>query len=106
MIVHTLMIVAGLALATAADARGNVEAGRAKSQACAACHGADGNSTVPNFPTLAGQHRDYLLHALREYRNGKRQNPLMAAQVAELSDTDLADLAAFYASQRGLTIKY
>ena len=84
---------------------GNIAAGKEKSAACAACHGADGNSQVPDFPRLAGQPADYLVVALNHYKNGKRKNAIMAGQVANLSRQDLDDLAAYYASQKGLVVK-
>lgn len=99
-----------LALASVAvspvHAKGNAEAGKAKSTACAACHGATGVSEVTTFPVLAGQQRDYLYHALKDYKSGKRKNPIMAGQVANLSDADMADLAKYYSTQKGLTLKY
>jgi len=86
-----------------AFAAGDAASGKQKSQACAACHGPDGNSpTGPDFPRLAGQHYDYLLKALRDYRSGARKNPIMAAQVGNLNPQDMADLAAFYSSQKGV----
>jgi len=89
-------------LCTPAFAAGNAESGRQKSQACAACHGADGNQpTTPDFPRLAGQHPDYLLKALRDYKSGARKNPIMAGQVANLTQQDLADLAAYFSKQAG-----
>ncbi len=102
-----LLVAASLALALPAHAsKGNAEAGKAKSTACAACHGEDGVSKIPSFPKLAGQHRDYLYHALKDYQSGKRKNPVMSEQVKNLSDADLADLAAWFSSQKGLSIKY
>ena len=89
-------------LAAPAFAAGNVASGKQKSQACAACHGPDGNSpTGPEFPRLAGQHYDYLLKALRDYKSGARKNPIMSGQVGSLTPQDMADLAAFYSSQKG-----
>lgn len=89
-------------LAAPAFAAGDAAAGKAKSAACAACHGADGNTpTGPDFPRLAGQHADYLFKAMREYKAGTRKNPIMAGQVEKLSRKDLEDLAAFFASQKG-----
>lgn len=89
-----------------AFAQGNAEAGKAKSVTCAACHGADGNSVIPANPTLAGQHEKYLLKQLKEFKLGMttggeqgRNNAIMAGMVAALSEQDMADLAAFYASQ-------
>jgi cytochrome c553 len=66
---------------------------------CAACHGADGKSTQPIYPSLAGQYANYLEHALKEYRAGLRKNPIMAAQAATLTDKDIAELAAYFAAQ-------
>ena len=87
-------------------ATGNYEAGKAKSTTCAACHGADGNSTVTSFPRLAGQHRDYLYHSLQAYKSGKRKNPIMAEQAKNLSDADMLDLTTYFSEQNGLSIKY
>jgi cytochrome c553 len=102
---RTLALVALAALlATGPAIAGNPELGRVKSAPCAACHGEDGLGTAPNFPVLAGQYADYLAHALRQYRSGERNNALMSPFAAELSDADIADLAAFYASLKGLTI--
>ena len=85
-----------------AFAAGDAASGKQKSQACGACHGADGNTpTGPDFPRLAGQHYDYLLKALRDYKSGARKNPIMAGQVGGLSPQDLADLAAYFSSQKG-----
>ena len=101
-----LLALALLATAPAHAAKGNPEAGKAKSATCATCHGPNGLSATPGFPILAGQNRDYLVHALRAYQSGKRKNPIMAGQVANLSNTDIADLAAFFALQKGLSLKY
>lgn len=103
-----LVLAAALSLAVSAHADGNAEAGKAKSTACAACHGYDGNSTVASFPRLAGQHRDYLFHALRAYKDGSRKNPIMAEQVKNLSTRDMHDLAAYFSRQKqdGLYTKY
>lgn len=104
----SLLVLAVIALGATppAIAKGNAEAGKAKSTTCAACHGADGVSAVPSFPKLAGQHRDYLYHALKDYQSGKRKNPIMAEQVKSLTDADLHDLALFFSQQKGLTLKY
>jgi len=90
----------GLAAASGAQARGNAEAGKAKAaQVCAACHGADGAKPVaPDQPILAGQYPDYLVKALRDYKSGKRANPVMKSFAGPLSDQDMANLAAYYAS--------
>jgi cytochrome c553 len=87
-------------------ASGDAEAGRKKSTPCAACHGANGVSVSPEFPNLAGQYPDYLQTVLRHYKNGKRKNPIMQAQVANLSPKDMLDLSAYFASQKALQVKY
>ncbi|MGE5318977.1 MAG: c-type cytochrome [Hyphomicrobiaceae bacterium] len=102
----TLILAAALAVSLPVHAEGSYEAGKAKSTTCAGCHGPDGNSTVTSFPRLAGQHRDYLLQALHEYKIGKRTNPIMGAMVQSLSDTDMEDLATYFSEQKGLTQKY
>ena len=83
----------------------NLEAGKEKSRPCAACHGADGNSQAPDFPRLAGQHYDYLVKALADYRDGARKNPIMAPQAAKLTDRDIEDLAGYFSHQTGLMTK-
>ena len=104
---QALVALAALALsAPAFAAKGNAEAGKAKSEPCKACHGESGSSATPDFPRIGGQHADYIAVALRHYKLGKRKNPIMAGQVANLSEKDMLDLAAWYASQPGLSIKY
>jgi cytochrome c553 len=83
-----------------AQAAGDIDAGKTKSATCAACHGADGNSPNGAFPILAGQYQDYLVRAMRDYRSGKRKNPIMNGLAAPLSDQDHEDLAAYFASQK------
>jgi cytochrome c553 len=86
----------------AAAKAGNAAAGKQKAAACAACHGADGNKTLDNtYPRLAGQYPDYLEKALKEYRSGKRKNPVMMGQAQNLKDDDIADLAAYFGSLDG-----
>ena len=102
-IVVSVLCAAGL-LAAQTAAAGNPELGRAKAAACVACHGEDGLGTAPNFPVLAGQYADYLALALRQYRSGERDNVLMAPIAANLSDADIADLAAYYAAKRALVV--
>ncbi|OEE63518.1 cytochrome C [Enterovibrio norvegicus FF-454] len=87
-------------------AQGDAEAGKAKSTTCAACHGPDGNSLIPANPVLAGQHEKYLLKQLQDFKLGMttggeqgRYNAVMAGMVASLSEQDMSDLAAYYASQ-------
>jgi len=93
------LVVAACALAGNVLAAGNAEAGKAKSVACGACHGADGNSLAPTFPKLAGQHESYLLKQLKDIKSGARSVPTMAGQLDAMSEQDLADMAAFYAVQ-------
>lgn len=83
----------------------NSAAGQEKSKVCAACHGPDGNSAAPDFPRLAGQHYDYLVKALSDYKAGERKNAIMAPQAANLSKRDIEDLAAYFSSQSGLSVK-
>jgi len=91
-----------LAFAASPAAAADSDHGKALYQTCAACHGPDGNSpTGPDFPRLAGQYYDYLLKALRDYKAGARKNPIMGGQVGSLTSQDMADLAAFYSSQKG-----
>jgi cytochrome c553 len=84
-----------------AQAGGNVEAGKAKAaEVCAACHGPDGKKpTGPEFPILAGQHVDYLRQALHDYKSGKRNNPIMKGFAATLSNQDIENVTAWFASQ-------
>ena len=79
--------------------QGNVAAGKAKSTTCVACHGADGNGNISIYPRLAGQYEDYLRRVLQNYQSGERKNPVMSGMVKPLSPQDIADLAAYYASQ-------
>lgn len=67
---------------------------------CVSCHGADGVGITPTYPTLAGQHEDYLVQALNEYKRGGRKNPIMAGMVASLKDSDIETIAAYFARQR------
>ncbi|HXM81888.1 MAG TPA: c-type cytochrome [Burkholderiales bacterium] len=78
----------------------DIEAGRKKAEACAACHGPDGNPVVPQFPILAGQTSRYLYLQLRDFKEGRRKEPLMDPFVQPLSREDMFDLAAFFAAQK------
>ncbi|HEX9450430.1 MAG TPA: c-type cytochrome [Burkholderiales bacterium] len=85
---------------TCAHAAGDSSKGQAiVGKVCAACHGFDGNSFLPANPSLAGQHEEYLLKQLTEFKSGARSNPVMAGMVANLSADDLRNVAAYYASQ-------
>lgn len=80
-------------------AAGDANAGQAKTAVCAACHGADGNSVVANWPKIAGQHASYLERQLGLIKSGGRAVPEMAGIVMGLSDQDMADISAYYAGQ-------
>jgi len=90
----SLLMTAGAALA-----EGDVAAGQAKSSTCVACHGVDGNSVNPEWPSIAGQHASYIVNQLKAFKSGTRQNALMAPMAMTLSDQDMADLAAYFSSQ-------
>lgn len=90
-----------LAIEAQAIDRGDPERGKQLSTTCAACHGADGNGTSPEFPKIAGQYADYMVHAMKAYKTGERTNPVMVGIVAGLSDQDMEDLAAFFSRQKG-----
>ena len=82
---------------------GNATEGKNKSAVCHACHGATGESVQPIYPNLGGQHQDYLVKTLQGFRDGSRQNAIMNGFAANLSDADIEDITAWYASQNGLT---
>lgn len=82
-----------------AIAEGNPEAGKALTAVCSACHGADGNSLAPTFPKLAGQSETYLLKQMNDIKSGNRQVAQMTGLLNGLSDQNLADIAAYFASQ-------
>ena len=98
------MAIAGLMLAGSAHAthasEGSAEDGKAKAAVCASCHGADGNGMAgsPLYPKLADQVPGYILSQLMAFKDGSRQDPIMAGMVAALSEKDMADLDAYYSS--------
>ena len=97
-----IVLAAAAALVACAGAQAaNLEAGRAKAkEVCAACHGENGNKPLqPEYPVLAGQHEDYLIHALRDYKTGKRKNAIMGGMAQPLSNKEIEDVAAWFASQ-------
>jgi cytochrome c553 len=96
------------ALTATASLAADVDAGKKKAaEACAACHGEDGTKLItPDTPILAGQYADYLEHALRLYRKGARQNPMMTPMAQPLTDEDIRNLAAFFSQQTGLQVRY
>jgi cytochrome c553 len=95
----TLLALAGLIVAGGANAAGDATAGKTKSATCVACHMTDGNSVNPIWPKLAGQHYDYLVKQLSDFRAGNRTDPTMTAMVVPLNDQDVLDLAAYFSSQ-------
>jgi cytochrome c553 len=92
-------VVALFGIAGTAQAAGDVVAGKAKAKACAGCHGANGEGVKPN-PALAGKSEDELVQAMKDYKSGKRVNPIMKSMVASLSDQDMSNLGAFFASSK------
>lgn len=98
------LTVALIPVATAESAKnnayvGSADQGKVKSATCSACHGSNGNSGAADFPKLAGQHASYLASTLRAYRDGSRENAIMAGLAAVLSEEDIADLSAYYSIQ-------
>ena len=91
------VFVASLTMAGAVQAAGDVAAGKTKSAMCAACHGANGQGVPPN-PPLAGKPEALQVQALKDYKSGSRANPVMKGITASLSDQDMEDLSAYYAS--------
>ncbi len=97
--VAALSVVLSAAANAAGVIKGDAAAGESKAVTCGACHGVDGNSAVPNFPKLAGLGEKYLLKQMQDIRDGWRPVAAMAGQVDNMSDQDLADIAAFYDGQ-------
>ncbi len=95
LIMPALLLISGNLMAA-----GDAEKGQALSATCAACHGMDGNSINPIWPSLAGQHEVYLDRQIKLFRDGERENALMTPMVAGLSDQDAADLAAYFSAQK------
>jgi len=93
-----LLMSLGAGTALAQD-KGDASAGATKAATCTACHGLNGNSVNPEWPVLAGQNAAYLRDQITRFRTGKRNNPLMQPMVQNLTDQDVADLAAFYSTQ-------
>jgi cytochrome c553 len=92
----SLMVIGLMAMPVYA---GDAAKGKEKSAPCAACHGATGISAAPVFPNLAGQKEEYLKAQMKAFKDGTRKNDMMAPMVAGLSDEDIDNLAAFFASQ-------
>jgi cytochrome c553 len=90
--------ITGVIISTSALPAGNPEAGATKAAVCAACHGANGNSTNPEWPSLAGLGADYIAEQLKNFKDGKRANPVMMPMAASLSPDDMADIGAYFDS--------
>lgn len=93
-----IVIVSSIALLASVAQAGDIEAGKAKSATCAACHGGTGISPTPVWPNLAGQKEQYLIAQMTAFRDGDRVNAQMAPMVQNLTDEDIANLAAYYSS--------
>jgi cytochrome c553 len=96
----TAALVAGAVWSAHAALAADVQAGRAKALQCQACHGIDGLAKIPDAPNLAGQTEEYQVKALNDFKSGARQNEMMTMMAKPLSDTDIANLAAYYHSLR------
>ena len=92
LICTVMLMVTGSALAA------DVEAGKAKAAVCIACHGPEGISSNPLWPNLAGQQDQYLIKQMKDFRDGKREDPVMTPMAMGLSDEDIANLAAYFSS--------
>ena len=94
----SIIAVAALCMNSATAFAGDAAAGKVKSAGCAACHGPEGISMNELWPNLAGQKEAYMVAQMKAFRDGQRNSPLMTPMAAPLSDADIADLAAYYAS--------
>ncbi|MET1255717.1 c-type cytochrome [Aliikangiella maris] len=92
------LILAAAAVIGGPVSAADIEAGKKKAAVCAACHGQDGISMIPNYPNLKGQKAAYTEKQLFAFKDKKRNDPIMAAQAAALSDDDIKNLAAYYES--------
>lgn len=91
----------GIAFTTHSYAAGNVQAGQTKAASvCVACHGLDGNSVNPDWPSIAGQHEQYIVKQVKAFRAGQRTNTLMSPIAMTLTDQEIEDVAAYYATQK------
>lgn len=97
-------VAAGLLISLNAANAADVQAGKQKAaEVCASCHGPEGRtSAAPAYPVIAGQYRDYLVMSLKAYRSGAREDAIMAGIASGLSDRDIENLAAWFASRDGL----
>lgn len=98
--IWTLMLPACLMVAGQATAAGNAANGQAKAAVCGACHGMDGNSVNPEWPSLAGQIPEYIVKQLHDFKAGRRSNETMSPMAQPLGKEDIEDLAAYFAAQK------
>ena len=96
--IGTILTIVLASAAVNVQAGGDPAAGKAKAAACAGCHGAKGISGNPLWPNLAGQKEAYIVKQMKAFRDGKREDPMMAPMAKGLSDKDIANIAAYYAS--------
>jgi cytochrome c553 len=98
----TALIIAVATLAVAGNvlAAGDAAAGKSKAASCAACHGPGGNSVNPMWPKLAGQHAVYIVKQLKAFKSGARKDPMMTPMAMPLSDQDMENLGAYFASEK------
>jgi cytochrome c553 len=97
---EVLALFALLALLPVCAIAQDAAAGKEKAAVCGACHGVDGNSTIPQYPMLAGQTSRYIYLQLKDFKESRRKDPLMSPMAANLSKKDMFDLAAYYAAQK------
>jgi len=98
---HLFLLAVVLFLPTAiAQAAGDAVAGAKKALTCAACHGMDGNSSNPIWPSLAGQHAEYILKQLQDFKSNKRENAQMSPMAVNLGEQDMQDLAAYFSTRK------
>jgi len=94
----TVFVLSAAFMMTQSVLAGSADAGKQKASGCTSCHGMNGKSTNPNNPNLAGQKKNYLMKALKDYRDKKREDAMMNSLAAALSDEDIDDIATFYSS--------
>jgi cytochrome c553 len=99
---NTLRLLACLCISITANtyAAGDPAAGQEKSAVCQGCHGTDGNSYSPEWPNLAGQDSRYIVQQLKDFQSGARKNDIMTGMAAGLGEADMADIAAFFSTQK------
>ena len=100
------MILALSALVSFTANAADIEAGKTKSAVCAACHGADGNSSNAAWPSLAGQHASYIYKQLKDFKEGRRNDATMVGMVALLNDEDMKNVAAYFESQQAKAVAF